>query len=135
MKTSEILDLLPALESLDSYTVLTAQGEPVMTPFLFPSKLRFNLARNIRTANKVKHDLEKARQGIFKKYAGEDGKMPDDKKEEATREYAALLSAENDARILSLPKDELVQDAIPVPASVIAILMPIIETAAPEVES
>jgi hypothetical protein len=46
----------------------------------------------------------------------------------------ALLDAENEATILRLPKFELVQDDIPVPASVIAILMPIISEDPAEVE-
>jgi len=134
MKTSEILALLPGLEALDGYQTVSATGHTVETPYLFPSKVRFNIARNLRTASKVKHDFETDRRAIFQKHAT-DGKLEDgsEAKAAASAELQALLDVENAVTILQLPKEELVQDEIPVPASVIAILMPIIsEPAEPE---
>lgn len=129
LKTSEIIALIPALAALDHYNLVDAAGAQVTVPYAFSAKTRFNIAKNLRVASQVDAQLTKAKNALVRKYADETGKVEKDNPNHATiiAELNALADATNDAVLLTLPYADLVRDDQPVPASVIATLMPIID--------
>jgi hypothetical protein len=93
MKLVELLNGRPVLESL------AKQKLPAVTAY--------RIARNIKKVNTVLDAFDSTRKGIFDKYSepGEDGVMaiPEAKKEDASREFQALLDEDEELDIIRLP--------------------------------
>ncbi len=139
MKTSELLQLLPGLQALDCYPTgqVDTKGDAITVPYRFMVKTRFNIAKNLVVVSKVAAQFEAAKQEIRNeiraKYLDADGKFIAEKVDEANAEMKAALDIlgeqENPAgdKLLRLPYADIVCDDQPVPASVIAILLPLLD--------
>jgi len=129
MKTGQIIQLITGLNSLDTYTAVTATGEKIEVPYDFSAKLRFNIAKNIVLAARVNATFNKNRRAIIDEYADVAGGGLEEnhpKRAEALERINALAEEDAEAGLLKLPHADLLRDDQPVPASVIAILLPII---------
>ena len=116
MTISTILNLIPHLNKLDSFVGL-------------PAKLRWNLARNIKTCAEVAKDFEAQRIAIVKRLAPESGEIAagTPEHETAVKEIQELLDVESQVTLLKFQAADLVRDDIAVPASLLAALDELIE--------
>ena len=117
MTISTILNLIPHLNKLDSFVGL-------------PAKLRWNLARNIKTCAEVAKDFEAQRIAIVKRLAPESGEIAagTPEHETAVKEIQELLDVEAaDVKLLKFQASDILRDDVPVPATLIAALDELIE--------
>ncbi len=116
MTISTILNIIPHLNKLDSFTGL-------------PAKLRWNLSRNLKTCNEVAKDFESQRVAIVKRLAPDAENIEPGTPEHASavKEIQELLEVETDVKLLKFQASDLVRDDVPVPATLIAAIDELIE--------
>lgn len=117
MTINTILNLAPHLNKLDTFTGL-------------PAKLRWNLARNLRSVAEVAKDFEAQRTAIVKRIAfgKETIEAGTPEHEVAVKEIQELLEVEAaDVKLLKFQASDILRDDVPVPATLLAALDELIE--------
>lgn len=129
MTIKEILEIKAGLASLDTFTALNERNESVEVPFQFYGLTRWKIAKNLAVCEKVERDFAQERNRLFKAYADPGtGKLEQGSEnfKTATAQLEDYANSEGPV-ILLLPRSDIVRDDQPVPAGVLACLMPIIE--------
>lgn len=116
MTISTILNLIPHLQKLDTFTGL-------------PAKLRWNLSRNIKTCDEVARDFDAQRVAIVKRIAPGAAEISKDDPAYpvAVAQIQELLNVESQVTLLKFQAADLVRDDVPVSATLIAALDDLIE--------
>lgn len=116
MTISQIINLSKPLSDLSGFSDLSA-------------KVRWNLARNLRSVAEVAKDFEAQRVAIVKRLAGdkETIELGTPEHEVAVKEIQELLDVETEVKLLKFQASDILRDDVPVPATLLAALDELIE--------
>lgn len=129
MKLNDALNCLAALSALDGRRRVVKDGgeeKIVFEPYTFTGATRMAIARNIASLQAEQKSYEEARNGLIKQMSGGGDTVPSDKVTEFTQEVEKLLYSDS-ISLKSISESDLNLTVNPIPSSVIAALLPIIE--------
>lgn len=116
-----------ALRQLDKYERAGKDGKTETAWYTFSSDVRFVIAVDIDVAQRVTAQLQMANNKIVQQFAGGGSKVPDDKMGAYNVELRKVLDASCRCTFTRIKRGDLNLDKNPIPPSVLALLLPIVD--------
>lgn len=119
--------VVTGLRQLSKYETVDKDGKPATGYYKFSGTLRFTMALNIETGTKVEVALQAANVALVAELANGGPSVPDDKMVEYNKRIRAILDAPCRCTFEPIKRDDLKLDDNPIPPTVLALLLPILE--------
>lgn len=118
------------LQQLDGYDRVVKDGQNervVRQTYNLGPGLRLSIARNMEKLRRVDASLRQARLGVLQQFSGGESKVPDGNLIAYQAEDRKLMDAPCGEDLIRIKLDELKLSENPVPASVLSVLLPIVD--------
>lgn len=127
LTVEQIVNISTALEALDRYDRVSSDGKVVSMPYVFELRTRLDIAHDLEEARAVRRAYQAAVQARIAKMAGGGAAVPPDQQGAWVVENEAMLRASSGVRLRRIKISDLKLDENPVPATVLSVLLPILD--------
>lgn len=129
LTVEQTLTIVNGLSQLDGYDDVCTDGAIQKTckrPYKFGGGVRWTIASDISVAKSVQTTWETVKNGLITQYS-DNGKVPDANLPKLNAELTSALSKPSNIVLARLKRDELKLDENPIPASILALIIPIVD--------